>query len=120
LAGSAGLAVWNHLHPGPWSVLCDVVRLTLLFAVLADLASQARFTLREGPAAVLVELNNVHLAPLLAERLAAAGVPATLRGFRHRALGFAFLSLVRIGVLVPAEKLEAARRVLAGLDVQVF
>lgn len=117
--GSAGLGVWSHYLPGPYSMLLDVVRLGILLGVALDVASQWRFTRREGRTAPLCRLNNVHLAPLLVEHLAAAGIPATLQGFRHRALFFSYLPLVRIGVLVPEARLEEARGRLAELDLRV-
>jgi hypothetical protein len=117
--GSAGLGIWSHFVPGPYSMLFDVVRLGILLGVVLDVASQWRFTRSQGRTAALCHLNNVHLAPLLVEHLAAAGIPATLQGFRHRALFFSYLPLVRIGVLVPEARLEEAQGRLAELDLQV-
>jgi hypothetical protein len=119
LAGSAGLVIWSHFFDGPWSTLLDVVRLTLLIAIVWDLASQWRFTAAQGPTACLGVFHNVHLAPLLVERLEEAGIPATLQGFRHRSIFFGYLALVRIGVLVPEARLEEARVVLERLEIRV-
>jgi len=117
--GSAGLAAWSLLHPGPWATLIDGVRLGLLVTIPWDLASQWSFTRTHGRVATLCTLNNVHLAPELVSRLEAAGIPATLQGFRHRALFFSYLPLVQIGVLVPEDRLEEAQARLAELDLQV-
>jgi hypothetical protein len=72
----------------------------------------------------LAQLDDVHFTLRLAERLAEEGIDALARNHRFRSLYFFLGPLYKIDLLVPAENLEFARKVMAELEstreLQVF
>jgi hypothetical protein len=116
-AGAAGLAVWSYFQPrSSGSPAFWMLELLLAVAVALDVFDQLRFSRRNPDAVQLAQLDDVHFAYRLAERMAEEGIDALARGIRFRSLFYFFGPLYKIDLLVPAGDLDAARGVLAELE----
>lgn len=116
---AVGWAAWNAFG-SPTSVRgIGLTAIAIAVAVGLDLRDQLRFTMRHGRAERLLELDNVHLAHRLAERLQSRGLDVHLQARRYRSLFFFFTPLVKIGLLVPQEQVEKAWQEIEEVPVEV-
>jgi SecY/Putative prokaryotic signal transducing protein len=116
-AGTVGFLAWQRDVLVSDLAATGFVDLVLVVTIGFDLVEQYRFIKRNGPTVRLVQLDNVHFSYRLAERLKEEGIDALARGHVLRSLYFLFGPLYKIDVLVPAEDLDEAGRVLAELEV---
>jgi hypothetical protein len=86
--------------------------LVVAVAIALDVYDHVRFV-SSHESATLLELNDVHLAAYLERRLAAHGVPALVQGYQARSLFLLFQPLFKMDLLVPAERLDEARALVA-------
>jgi hypothetical protein len=114
--GDIAVLAWREYQPNAIAFSFVFLDILLLVAIGLDLWDQYRFQKRNGPAALLTQLDNVHFSYRLEEMLQEAGVAALARGHQFRSLYFFFGALFKIDVLVPADQLGQARSVLAELE----
>ncbi len=118
-AGAVAVFAWQAFQPGAQVSWIDFTALAIALAIGLDLRDQYRFTARHGGAERLLELDNVHLAHRLADRLQAAGVDVLFQARRSRSLFFFFAPLVKIGLLVPRDQVERAWQEIEEVPVEV-
>ncbi len=116
-AGTVGFVTWQRYQLVSVLATTGFVDLILVVTIGFDLVAQYRFMKRNGPTVRLVQLDNVHFSYRLAARLEEEGIDVLARGHGLRSLYFFFGPLYKIDVLVPAEDLDEAGRVLAELEV---
>jgi hypothetical protein len=118
-AGAVALFAWGAFQPTPPVSWISFAALGGAVAIGLDLRDQLRFTARHGGAERLLELDNVHLANRLAERLQSRGLDVHFQALRYRSLFFFFGPLVKIGLLVPGEQAEQAWQEIEEVPVEV-
>jgi hypothetical protein len=100
------------------ALFVDVVLMVVLTALILDLIAEWRFRRLFPRASSAWPIHRVHaVAPALVV-LERAGIPAHPRSLRQRTLYQFFGPEVPIDLMVPAEKLEEARALLAKLLTQ--
>jgi SecY len=119
IAGAVAVFAWQVFQPGAQVSWIDFASLAIALAIGLDLRDQYRFAARHGGAERLLELDNVHLAHRLADRLRAGGVDVLLQARRYRSLFFFFGPLVKIGLLVPRDQVERAWQEIEEVPVEV-
>lgn len=100
------------------STLLDVLFVATVAAIATDLVTEWSFRRRHGAVEKLVELDNVHLALQLREDFESRGIDCRVQAMHYRGLVYFFGPLFKMGVLVSADHLEAARARLEELDPQ--
>jgi SecY translocase/putative signal transducing protein len=122
--GTATFLAWGNFEPTTLTALLAFQPLVIILAIAFDLWDQFLFTRRHRATARLIQLDNVYFAYRLVTLLKEQEIDALARGHHFRALFFFLVPLFKIDVLVPAEDLDHARKVLAELEaareVKVF
>lgn len=117
IAAELALALVVHFIPA-----APVLSLGLLAAFVAfalDLRDELRFLRRHGRRAHVLQLDNVHLASFLAALLSARGIDTLPRAHRYRGLSYFLDPLVKIDLLVPADRAAEAGEILATQELRV-
>jgi hypothetical protein len=110
--GTTALFAWNAWQPHSLlTTSFTFLELILIVIIALDLLDQYWFTQRHGQMARLVQLDNVHLSYLLAERLQEKGIDCLARAQRLRSLLFFLGALIKIDVYVPTAQLDRGREV---------
>lgn len=115
--GAAAVLFWYQRWHTTLAASITFLQLLWTMAIGLDLWDEIRFRRRHGAAALLVQLDNVHFSYRLEEELQQAEIDALARGHQFRSLFFFFGALYKIDMLVPAEQLDRARKVLAELEM---
>jgi SecY len=108
-AGLAAWTIWRPEMPAPLTF----IGIAAVVASLFDLVEEVRFTARHGRTERVLSFDNVYLAQHLTEVLKDAGIDALPRARRYRSLLFFFGALVKIELLVPADRLTEAQELVA-------
>ncbi|HEY4596903.1 MAG TPA: hypothetical protein VIJ02_10915, partial [Thermoanaerobaculia bacterium] len=114
--GTAAFLAWRGYRPNVLAFSLRFVDVVVLVAIVLDLWDQFRFQRGHGETALLTQLDNVHFSYRLEEQLQEEGIAALARGHQLRSLFFFFGPLYKIDMLVPAQQLDQARKVLAELE----
>jgi hypothetical protein len=110
-AGAVALYLVNRFVPAsPAIELSTALALTV---IALDLRDELAFRRRHGATARLLQLDNVHLACYLQALLAERGIAVHARAQRFRSLYYFFFPLVKIDLLVAADRVAPAAAVLA-------
>jgi hypothetical protein len=107
-AGLAAWTIWRPEMPAPFTF----VGVAAAVAALFDLVEEVRFTARHGRTGRVLSFDNVYLAQHLTEVLKDAGIDGLPRARRFRSLFFFFFPLVKIDLLVPADRLAEAQELV--------
>ncbi|HLX09344.1 MAG TPA: hypothetical protein VKY89_15945 [Thermoanaerobaculia bacterium] len=114
--GSVAVYLIEHFLPAAPGL--DLVSIVILTAIALDLRAELEFRRRVLDAVRLEQLDNVHLASCLQALCGAYGIPTLARAQHFRALFYFFWPLVKIDLLVPAERWEEAAALLAAQEIQ--
>lgn len=114
--GTAALLAWSYYQPVTLTAPVGFLELTLIVAIGLDLRDQFSFSRRHVRGVRLAQLDNVHFAYRLAERLNEGKIDFLARALHLRALYFFFGPLIKIDVLVPPEQIAQAREVLRTME----
>jgi hypothetical protein len=94
--------------------------LIILVAFGFDFAAEIRFRLRHGDdIASVIEMDNVYGASYLRAILAEAGIDSMARAFHYRSLFFFLEPIVKIELLVPADKVSQAQGLIQSAALEI-
>ena len=93
----------------------SVVDVTLIAAVVMDVAGEVKFRLRHGGLAHVWPVHRLYVLPGMLKALQAAGIPAYPRGRHHRTLWSFFVPYVPVEILVPVEHAPRAAAIVQPL-----
>jgi len=123
-AGALAFLAWNAWQPNSVTAHFTFTGLVVATMIGLDVRDQILFLSRHRRTVRLIQLDNVHLSYRLVVRLREEGIDALARGQKLRSLTYFFGALFKIDVLVPADRHDRAREVLAALEsapqVKVF
>jgi preprotein translocase subunit SecY len=100
--------------------LPDCANLIILAVIALDVIEQWRFSSRHGRSAVLIELDNSHLASYLGNLLESNGVDAVVQAYQYRRLQFFLAPLIKMRILVAPEDCERARELIARESIRIL
>jgi preprotein translocase subunit SecY len=102
-----------------WPFIPDYASLILIVAIALDVTQQWRFYWNHDKPAVLIELDNPHLASYLKNLLELNGINAVVQTFHYRRLLFFFGPLTKMRILVETEDSEKAQGLIDWKSIQI-